>query len=111
MQNNLNNLVHPIIHHVFFWLKNPESIADRDKLIAGIKTLQEIETVQMLQVGIVADTERRAVIDHSWHVSELMFFNDLEGQGLYQSHPLHLAFIENCEHLWEKVLVYDIKNV
>lgn len=111
MQNNPNTPVYPIVHHVFFWLKNPGSTTDRDQLIEGIKTLKKIETVQDLQVGIVADTERRPVIDHSWHVSELMFFNDLEGQGLYQSHPLHLAFIENCGHLWEKVLVYDIQNV
>jgi hypothetical protein len=109
MQNNPAQC--PIVHHVFFWLKNPESATDRDQLIAGIRTLKQIETVQDLQVGIVADTERRTVIDHSWHVSELIFFNNLEGQGLYQNHPLHLAFIENCAHLWEKVLVYDIQNV
>jgi hypothetical protein len=24
------------IHHVFFWLKNPESVADRDKLVEGL---------------------------------------------------------------------------
>jgi len=111
IQNNLNNPMFPIVHHVFFWLKNPDSITDRDQLIEGIKTLKQIETVQELQVGIVADTERRTVIDHSWSVSELMFFNDLEGQALYQDHPLHLAFIQKCGHLWEKVLVYDIKNI
>lgn len=106
-----NSLIYPIVHHVFFWLKNPESIADRDELISGIRTLQEIETVQVLQVGVVADTEKRAVIEHSWGVSELMFFKDLEGQALYQDHPLHLAFVKNCSHLWEKVMVYDVKNV
>ena len=26
-----------LVHHVLFWLKNPESVADRDALIAGIR--------------------------------------------------------------------------
>lgn len=98
---------YPIVHHVFFWLKNPESKEDRDKLVAGVKTLAKIETVRELRVGIVADTEKRDVVDKSWAVSELMFFSDLKGQAVYQNHPVHLEFIKNCSHLWEKVIVYD----
>jgi hypothetical protein len=98
---------YPIIHHVFFWLKNPDSKEDRDKLVAGVKTLAKIETVRELRVGIVADTEKRDVVDKSWAVSELMFFSDLAGQAAYQNHPVHLEFIKNCSHLWEKVIVYD----
>ena|ERR1700761_369702 len=97
----------PVIHHVFFWLKNPGSKEDRDKLVAGVKTLSKIETVRELRVGVVASTEKRDVVDNSWAVSELMFFSDLAGQATYQSHPVHLEFIKNCSHLWEKVIVYD----
>lgn len=97
----------PIVHHVFFWLKNPGSVEDRDKLVAGVKTLSKIETVRKLRVGIVASTEKRDVVDNSWAVSELMFFSDLAGQATYQTHPIHLEFIKNCSHLWEKVIVYD----
>lgn len=97
----------PIVHHVFFWLKNPGSVEDRDKLVAGVKTLAKIETVRKLRVGIVASTEKRDVVDNSWAVSELMFFSDLAGQATYQTHPIHLEFIKNCSHLWEKVIVYD----
>jgi hypothetical protein len=98
---------YPVIHHVFFWLKNPESVKDRDQLIAGVKTLSKIETVHELRVGVVASTEKREVVDNSWAVSELIFFKDLEGQATYQNHPIHLEFIKNCSHLWEKVIVYD----
>ena len=98
----------PIVHHVFFWLKNPASKADRDKLVAGVKTLSKIPTVKELHVGVVASTEKRDVVDNSWGVSELMFFNDLEGQALYQTHPIHLEFIKNYSQLWEKVVVYDV---
>ena len=97
----------PVVHHVFFWLKNPGSKEDRDKLVAGVKTLSKIETVRELRVGVVAATEKRDVVDQSWAVSELMFFSDLAGQAVYQTHPLHLEFIKNCSHLWEKVIVYD----
>ncbi len=97
----------PVIHHVFFWLKNPGSKEDRDQLVAGVKTLSKIETVRELRVGVVAPTEKRDVVDNSWAVSELMFFSDLAGQATYQTHPVHLEFIKNCSHLWEKVIVYD----
>ena len=98
---------YPIVHHVFFWLKNPGSIEDRDKLVAGVKTLSKIETIRELRVGVVASTEKRDVVDNSWAVSELMFFSDLAGQATYQTHPIHLEFIKNHSHLWDKVIVYD----
>ena len=98
---------YPVVHHVFFWLKNSGSIEDRDKLVAGVKTLSKIETVRELRVGVVASTEKRDVVDNSWAVSELMFFSDLAGQAAYQSHPIHLEFIKNYSQLWAKVIVYD----
>ena len=98
---------YPVVHHVFFWLKNSGSIEDRDKLVEGVKTLSKIETVRELRVGVVASTEKRDVVDNSWAVSELMFFSDVAGQATYQSHPIHLEFIKNYSHLWEKVIVYD----
>lgn len=102
---------YPIVHHVFFWLKNPDSKEDRDKLVAGVKTLAKIETVRDLRVGVVASTEKRDVVDNSWGVSELIFFSDLAGQATYQTHPIHLEFVKNCSHLWEKVIVYDAVEV
>lgn len=102
---------YPLVHHVFFWLKNPDSVEDRNKLVAGIKTLSKIETVRELRIGTVANTEKRDVVDTSWSVSELVFFSDVAGQATYQTHPLHLAFIKNCSHLWEKVTVYDAIDV
>ena len=100
-----------LVHHVFFWLKNPESIPDRDKLVEGVKTLSKIESIRKLHVGVLASTEKREVVDTSWGVSELMFFDDAEGQKIYQDHPIHQAFIKNYGHLWEKVIVYDAIDV
>lgn len=100
-----------LAHHVFFWLKNPDSTEDRDKLVEGVKTLAKIETIQEIHVGVLASTEKRDVVDTSWQVSELMFFNDLAGQSTYQNHPVHLEFIKNYGHLWSKVVVYDAMEV
>jgi hypothetical protein len=100
-----------IVHHVFFWLKNPTSETDRDQLVAGVKTLAKIETVRELYVGIAASTEKRDVVDNSWGVSELIFFSDLAAQATYQNHPVHLDFVKNYSHLWEKVVVYDAQKV
>lgn len=97
-----------LLHHVFFWLKNPESTEDRDKLIAGIKKLGAIESVRAIHVGVPASTEKRDVVESSYHVSELLGFDDVEGQNVYQVHPAHQEFIKECSHLWEKVLVYDV---
>lgn len=96
-----------IIHHVFFWLKNPSSKEDLDALIAGLKTLKKIKTVRDIYIGVPAETEKRAVVDNSYHVSELLFFDDLEGQKAYQDDPIHQKFVQDCSHLWEKVIVYD----
>ena len=101
----------PLIHHAIFWLKNPASAADRDKLVEGVKTLAGIGKIKQLYVGIVADTEKRDVVDQSWGVSEIMFFDNLENQASYQSDPIHQAFIKNYSHLWEKVIVYDAMTV
>ncbi|TLV03706.1 Dabb family protein [Dyadobacter luticola] len=102
---------YPVVHHVFFWLKNPGSTADRDRIIEGLKTLRKIETIKELRIGVVASTEKRDVVDNSWGVSELMFFENLEGQAAYQVHPIHQQFIKDCSHLWDKVIVYDALDV
>jgi len=100
-----------LVHHAFFWMKNPNSKDDLAKLIAGVKSLSKIETIQYIHVGIPASTEKRDVVDNSYGVSELMFFKDLAGQKTYQDHPIHQKFIAECSHLWEKVVVYDTINV
>ena len=101
----------PVVHHVFFWLKDPTSTQDRDKLVEGLKTLSGIPVIRQLHIGLPAGTEERDVVDASWQVSELMAFDDLAGQAAYQDHPIHLDFVRNYSHLWEKVTVYDAVTI
>ena len=100
-----------IVHHVFFWLKNPDSAADRDQLIAGLRKLAKVEVVRSLEIGVPASTEQRDVVDSSFHVSELMVFDNVVDQKTYQDHPVHKDFVAKCSHLWAKVIVYDMVTV
>jgi hypothetical protein len=103
--------VPPVAHHVFFWLKNPNSKEDLAKLLAGLRTLAGVETVRGIHIGVPADTAKRGVIDGSYSASEILFFDDVAGQDAYQVHPIHKQFVADCEHLWERVVVYDAKAV
>lgn len=94
-------------HQVYFWLKNPGSDKDRQELIKGIKTLGKVKTVREMHIGIVAATEKRSVIDESWSVSLLLFFDDLAGEAQYQPDLIHLDFVKNYSQLWSKVVVYN----
>ena len=100
-----------LVHHVFFWLKNRDSKEDLTKLLEGLRSLGKIENVRRLHIGVPADTEKRDVVDATYSASELMFFDDTAGQRAYQDHPIHKKFVENHEHLWEKVIVYDSIDV
>ncbi len=96
-----------LVHHVFFWLKNPDSAEDLEALLAGIRGLGEIPQVKGVHVGVPAATEQRGVVDNSYSASEILLFDSLADQEAYQSHPLHQKFIEDHAHRWDKVVVYD----
>lgn len=100
----------PVVHHVFFWLKNPKSKDDLDRLLAGLRTLGGVETVRAIHIGLPADTEQRGVVDGSYSASEILFFDDVAGQNAYQVHPIHKQFVKDCEHLWQRVVVYDVTS-
>jgi hypothetical protein len=100
-----------LVHHVFFWLKNRDSKEDLNKLIEGLKTLEKIESVRKIHIGVPATTEQRSVVDSSYSASELIFFDDIAGQDIYQVHPIHQKFVDQCSPLWEKVIVYDTRDI
>jgi hypothetical protein len=101
---------HPFIHHVFFWLKNPGNADEKARLIEGLNTLLEIPGVKTAFIGRPADTDR-AVIERGYAISWLLFFDGPEAEAAYQTHPLHLQFVADYAHLWEKVIVYDSVGV
>lgn len=94
------------IHHVYFWLKKPGDKADTSKLIEGLRKLSKVKTIQQFSIGVPANTPRE-VVDNSYAISWLCFFKNGKDQGSYQVDPIHLKFVEDYAHLWEKVIVYD----
>jgi hypothetical protein len=94
------------VHHVYFWLKNPDSKEDRARLIAGLQKLSGVPTIRQFHIGQPADTNR-GVIDTSYAVSWLLLFDTAADQESYQTDPVHLQFVEECSPLWSKVMVYD----
>lgn len=98
------------IHHVFFWLKDPTSKADKAALVEGLKKLSKVETIRQFHIGEPAGTSRD-VIERSYSISWMLIFDNLEEEESYQPHPLHKKFIEECSHLWNKVVVHDSVDV
>ncbi|MGV8880292.1 MAG: Dabb family protein [Sphingobacteriaceae bacterium] len=94
------------VHHVLFWLKNPDNQEEYTKLLDGIRSLEPIEPKILFHLGAPATTNR-AVIDTTYQFSLLLTFKNLEDQDKYQIDPIHLKFIDNCASLWEKVIIYD----
>jgi hypothetical protein len=81
------NAIPKLVHHVFFWLKNPDSKEDLARLLQGLRTLSKIETVRASHFGVPASTEKRDVVDNSYSASEILFFDDTAGQKTYQDTP------------------------
>jgi len=94
------------IHHVYFWLKNVGNDADRHQLVEGLIKLSKTSTIRQFHIGKPANTSR-GVIDSSYAVSWVLMFDNDADQATYQTDPIHLKFIEECAHLWSKVVVYD----
>jgi Stress responsive A/B Barrel Domain len=98
------------IHHVFFWLKDPNNSLHKKQLQEGLQQLSKVSTIQSFHIGQPANTSR-SVIDTTYSISWLLTFNTAADQDNYQTDPIHLNFIKECAHLWHKVVVYDSVDV
>ena len=96
------------VHHVFFYL-NESDAAHTTSLVEGLQRLAEAPIIKQSHIGIPANTQRD-VVDNSYDVSWLAFFNSAEEQDAYQTDPTHLQFVKECSHLWKKVVVFDAVN-
>lgn len=98
------------IHHVFFWLKNAGNQEDRNQLVEGLKKLSKVKTIRQFHIGQPAATNRD-VIERSYSISWFVIFDNPADQESYQTDPIHLKFVEECSHLWNKVVVHDSVDV
>jgi hypothetical protein len=94
------------VHHVFFWLKEPRNAVARKEFEMGLQALVKVPQIQKYHIGTPVESPRE-VVDDSFTYSYMAFFKNAADQDIYQTHPIHLKFVEDCQHLWEKVIVYD----
>ena len=61
-----------LVHHVFFWLKEPKNEAHKKQLIKALNDLLKVKTIKMSHLGFPAGTESRDVVDHSYSISYIL---------------------------------------
>lgn len=95
------------IHTVLFWLKEGTTDEQKQQLIDDCKTyLGPIVTVRRIDVGVPAGTQRE-IVDNSYDVSLVIYFDDKEGHDFYQETVKHLKFLDRNKPHWERVQVFD----
>jgi hypothetical protein len=99
-----------VTHVVIFWTDKPHG-ENRDRLLAGAQEyLSKIPGVLEFRAGVPAPSPR-GVVDDSFAVAISMSFVDQAAADVYQSHPLHLEFIEKAfKPNATRLVVYDFKG-
>ncbi len=99
-----------LVHNVFFYARPDASETDIQQLLNDARTLlSQVPTVRKLWAGRPAKTEPRPVIDQSYAVGLTVVFDDLAGHDVYQTHELHLKFIDRNKKTWQRVQIYDFE--
>jgi hypothetical protein len=97
----------PLAHIVFFTLAESND-ANRSKLVEGCKKyLDKHEGIVYFGVGVNARQYAREVNDRDYDVALHLIFATAEDHDVYQTHPRHMKFVEECKGLWMRVRVFD----
>ena len=96
-----------LVHTVFFWLKADLSEEEKQEFNDGVESLISIESAEQVVIGTPAATTKRPVIDETYDCALTVILKDIPAHDLYQDDPIHHKFIADCNHLWERVQIYD----
>ncbi len=81
------------------------------QLIEGLQKLSAAKTIRrQFHIGVPADTHYAMLLKNTYSVSWMIFLDNAEDQESYQVDPIHLNFVKECSHLWNKVTVFDTTN-
>jgi hypothetical protein len=96
-------------HVVIFWT-NPANPKAADELLAGMeKYLRPIPGVLHFHAGKMASSHR-PVVDQTYQVALNLTFPNKQTQDDYQTHPLHIEFVNNVfKKTCQKAVVYDFE--
>jgi hypothetical protein len=97
----------PLAHIVFFTLAESND-ANRAKLVEGCKKyLDGHDGCVYFGVGVHAPQYAREVNDRDYDVALHLIFETASRHDVYQMHPRHVKFVDECKGLWKKVRVFD----
>lgn len=98
------------VHSVYFWLHNPDSASDRTAFEKAIHKLLANSRYTKTNFLGIPPKSTRGVVDDSFTYNLFVTFESAEAQEAYQVEKAHLAFIEEAQSLWKKVVVYDAEG-
>lgn len=94
-------------HNVYFYFSENVPADEIARFEDGLIELLSIDEVYRYEIGIPGSTEDRNVTDHTFGYSFFSWFLTMEDYEIYANHPVHLEFIDEFNHLWADVKVYD----
>jgi len=97
----------PLIHTVFFYLKEDVTQAQKVAFVKGLEKLGTCESISNWRIGKPAATEARDVVDNGYAYAYILEFENIEAQDAYQVDKLHTDMIEEFQDLWSGVKVFD----
>lgn len=107
----MRSLDSKFVHTVYFWLNNPDSEDDQKQFEKAMKKfMKKSKHANTHYVG-KPPKATRDVVDDSFTYALIVSFKSAKQQEKYQNEKAHLAFIEEAESLWNKVIVYDSQGV
>jgi hypothetical protein len=96
-------------HIVIFWTDPMIPTAADELITAAEKYLRPIPGVLNFHVGRMA-TSHRPVVDQTYQVALNLVFPNKKSQDDYQSHPMHIEFVEKVfKRVCTRVVVYDFE--
>jgi len=100
----------PMFSHVVILWTDPAQPKAVDELLAGAERyLRPIPGIIAFHAGKMVGSQR-PVVDQTYQVALNVVFNDKAAQDNYQTHPLHLEFVQKLlKPLVKKVCVYDFE--
>jgi len=108
---NMKNFNPAFAHTVYFWFK--EDTTEKDKAYFETSLKKFLTNSKYAKTNFIGTPPKasRDVVDGSFTYSLIVSFESAMAQQNYQEEAAHLVFIEECKHLWDKVIVYDSNGI
>lgn len=97
----------PIVHNVYFSLKDKSEASNKKMIEACKKYLAPQPGVTYFAVGVLAADLKRPVNDLDWDIGLHVVFKDKASHDKYQDDAKHKQFIDENKENWAKVRVFD----